>query len=256
MTMKVTVIGANGYVGRAITKLFEGFHEVTKVDPTLNLTTIPDDTELAVICVPTPVAKDNSCDTSIVEHVIKQDLKDYQGIILIKSTVEPGTTDRLILETGKRIVFSPEFVGESKYGDGEFNFGSKLQLQKYFIFGGETKDTSEMAEIYSEMCGPDRTYRQTSALSAELVKYMENSYFSTKLIYCYEIDQICKRLGIHYTKVREMMILDPRINKWHTTVFRSNKEPFGGKCLPKDTMAIIEAGKKMDTIQNCLNKLS
>ena len=243
--MKVAVIGAAGYVGNTVTKFFGRFHDLVKFDPMLGSKNSTRDQvnkcELSVICVPTNQLSTGECDTSIVESVVEW---VDTPLILIKSTVEPGTTERLAKKTGKNLVFAPEFVGETKYGDGIFNFGMNLQAQPFYIFGGDRKNTAQLVDIYSEMCGPDRVYRQTDFTTAELVKYMENSYFSTKLIFFYEIDQICKNLGVNFNEVREYVCLDKRVNKWHTTVFRGNKQPFGGKCLPKDTAAIAVASEK------------
>lgn len=163
-------------------------------------------------------------------------------LILIKSTVSPGTTDHLKSTTGKCIVFSPEYIGESTY-DVSGTFPTML-ASPFFTFGGSSSDTKEIASLFSVIGGPNKIYRQTDALSAELAKYMENSFLATKVVFCYEFDQICQAHDRDYQEVRELWLLDPRINSSHTSVFPGNKEPYSGKCLPKDLNAIIAAARE------------
>ena len=112
--MRIGVVGI-GVVGGACKFGFELLgHHVDVHDIVLN-TKLEDvlDTEAVYICVPTPRDQDGSCDVSIVEQVIN-DLQalNYQGVIAIKSTVVPGTTERLRQETGLNICFVPEFLRE------------------------------------------------------------------------------------------------------------------------------------------------
>ena len=97
--MKIGVIGSEGVVGGAVTYGMQKLgHEVKKHDVVLN-TTIRDveDTDVVYICVPTPSLSSGKCDTSIVEQVVEtlHQIK-YKGVIAIKSTVEPGTTKKLV----------------------------------------------------------------------------------------------------------------------------------------------------------------
>ena len=78
---------------------------------------------------------------------------------------------------------------------------------------------------------------------AEIVKYMENTFFATKITYCQEMYDLCERVGADWNTVREGWLADPRINPMHTAVFR-NDRGFGGKCLPKDTNAMAEYMRK------------
>ena len=58
------------------------------------------------------------------------------------------------------------------------------------------------------------------------------------------MNEICNLVGSDYNEVRELWLLDPRINKMHTSVFSGNDRPFGGKCLPKDTSALVSVAKE------------
>ena len=112
--MKTIGIIGYGYVGKAMAAFFNKHYYVTSYDPWVVGREYKEaiaGSNVALVCVPTP-SKNNRCDTSIVEEVIDWCEAD---LIIIKSTVEPGTTDRLIEKTGKHIVFSPEYCGESSY---------------------------------------------------------------------------------------------------------------------------------------------
>ena len=112
--MKIGVIGV-GVVGGACKFGFELLgHDVLVHDIALQ-TKIEDvlETEIAFICVPTPMGEDGSCDTTIVEEVVRTlSQLNYNGIVAIKSTVVPGTTEKLRTETGLNVCFVPEFLRE------------------------------------------------------------------------------------------------------------------------------------------------
>ena len=246
---KIAVIGY-GYVGKAFVKMLEGHYDVLAYDPAYNQSHDFDgvhfvkclndleDCVLAVVCVPTPQSPDGSCDTTYVRDSVKQ---LSTPLIVIKSTVTPGTTDELRTTTGKRIVFSPEYVGESKY----YNpfFGSDMKEVPFVIGGGTDKDCNDFFDLLIPILGPTKTYFKTTSLSAEVIKYMENTFFAIKLTFVNEMYNICQALGADWYSVREGWLLDPRVERMHTAVFPSDRG-FKGKCLPKDTQALVAAAKK------------
>lgn len=236
--MKVAIVGY-GYVGKAMFEFFKSKYDTIFYDPYLSDSCTKDqvnERELAVICCPTNEREDGSCDTRIVEEVI-----DWieSELILIKSTVAVGTTKRLKEKTGKRIVFSPEYIGESDYCTDKYDFNKFVVRTPFFTFGGDKEDTQRMVEIATPIGGPMKRYVQTDSTSAEIAKYMENTFFATKLVFCYEFAEIARANGCDFNEVRELWLLDPRINRSHTSVFATNTEPYSGKCLPKDTKAIV-----------------
>lgn len=240
--MKIAIIG-HGIVGKHFEELIKNHYSYCVYDS--KYVDFPDSAtkeevnscDLAVVCVPTPMADDGSCDTSIVQEVVYW-LK--VPLILIKSTVEPGTTDRLRKETSKRVVFSPEYVGESTY----YNpIMATMADEPFIIFGGEPKDTQALVDIFQPIKGPLCKYVQCSAVEAELAKYLENVFFASKVAFFNEYFDICEAFGVEYDKVRELFLNDPRITRIHTSVFK-NKRGFGGKCLPKDISALVKASEK------------
>jgi nucleotide sugar dehydrogenase len=208
--------------------------------------------DVAVICVPTPRGEDGSCDTSIVEDVLS---KLNNDLIILKSTVEVGTTDKLIEKYKKNIIFCPEFAGESTYWS-PYKFHTEVIETPHFIFGGDKNLTSKAIDIYMKIGGPTKKYMQTDTRTAEMVKYIENCFYATKVTFCYEVANICKEMGIDYNEARELWLLDPRINPMHTAVFKDNEKPFGGKCLlPYAKVEIIENNKvNFITLEDLYNK--
>ena len=236
--MKIGVVGY-GYVGKAVYNYFNDRHTVIYYDPFIDGSSTKEEInqcDIAFVCVFTPEKSTGECDTSIVTEVINW---IETPLICIKSTISIGYTDMIKKQTGKKVVFSPEYIGESTYDTGYFNFNKNMNNHSFFIFGGDKCDTRKMVELYTPISGPTKVYRQTDAKSAEIAKYMENAFFSLKTVYCHEMDQICKTMGSDYNEVRELWLLDPRMGPSHTCVFPNKDAPYDGKCLPKDIAALV-----------------
>ncbi|HSX02566.1 MAG TPA: hypothetical protein VLI05_04630 [Candidatus Saccharimonadia bacterium] len=233
---KIAIIG-QGYVGKAFKDFLRQHYDLTTYDPAHNAE-YPEaairECELAVICVPTPIGLDGSCDTSIVERALKR-LDNPR--ILIKSTVPPTTTERLRVQTGKKICFSPEYIGESTY----FNpIHQSIAETPFVIVGGPDDEVGYYFDIFEPVMGPHATYYSCSASEAELIKYMANSYLAAKVTFANEFYEITKTFGLNWHRVREGWLLDERVGRAFSSVF-ANKRGFGGKCLPKDVSGIVSA---------------
>lgn len=195
----------------------------------------PGRAELAIVCVPTPPMPDGSCDTSIVAEVV---CAVDAELFLIKSTVTPGTTQRLRFQTEKRIVFSPEYMGESRYWTpSQYPQPYTPMSHGFFIMGGDDRDCADIEDILLPRIGPATRFRFMTSLEAELVKYFENSYLAMKVTFANEIRTICEAAGARYHIVREGWIDDSRIGPMHTAAFK-DAPGFSGKCLPKDINAL------------------
>lgn len=239
---KIAIVGY-GYVGKGMYNLFKNHYNTIIYDPNYNNScTINDvnECDLAVVCVPTPKGDNGECDISYVEGVISW---IDTPLILLKSTVEVGTTDKLKEKFNKKIVFSPEYAGETTYWS-PYSFRENIVETPFFIFGGEKEHTSAMVDIFMPICGPTKVYKQTDTKSAELAKYMTNNFYAMKIAFCYEMYEIIKSAGCDYNEVRELWVLDPRLNPMFTSVFAENDRPFGGKCFPKDTSALASLAEK------------
>lgn len=224
---KVLIIGY-GTVGKNLYKEIEVYRpsiydKYTKLD---NRKT--DKYDLAFICVDTPLTSEDSLDTTEVVNAIKENDAD---IYVIKSTVPVGTTELMRIHSGKRLVFSPEYYGGTPHCN-NFDFG-------FTILGGEKHDCIAVQQILQECYDARHIFRITDSKTAELVKFMENSWIATKVSFCNQFYEIAKTYDISYEELRELFILDPRVNPAHTFVY-SEHPYWDTHCLNKDVPCIAE----------------
>jgi len=241
---KIAVIGY-GFVGKAIVDLFKYHYKMEIYDPAYleyNDKTKISKCDLAVICVPTEMKLDGECDLSIVEETIKW--VDVP-LILIKSTIPPGTTKYLVEKYKKRICFSPEYIGEGNYfvPFWKYPHPKELKYHDFMIIGGNREDCSDILSYFKPIMGPNAKYHITNSNVAELTKYMENCWGATKVTFCNEFYEIAQVFNVDFDELRELWLLDKRVERMHTLVFKE-KRGFGGKCFPKDVNAIIKASEK------------
>lgn len=210
-----------GWVGKAMHTLFP---DAIITDPAQGLTD-NQTCDVAFICVPTPLI-DGKLDTSIVEDVVKN---CQENLIIIRSTVMPGTTDRLAREYKKRIVFQPEYLGET------VNHPMTDQFSRPFIIlGGSEANMVEVIQLYQTVYNANVKIRQMWAYEAEVVKLSENRAIAFKVAQCQELYDVCDKAGINYYNIREAVYGDdPRFNLWWTFVY-PDKRGFSSKCIPKD----------------------
>lgn len=275
MNENIAIIGY-GYVGKAMANFFKNHYNVIVYDPILTNNgkksdvvksiqslglrhtidkSIINQCKLSVICVPTPRGVNGECDLTAINDTMEW---IDTSLILLKSTVEIGTTESLKQMYDKRIVFSPEYIGESSYyTPAPYDFHTDVTKTPWFTFGGDKDDTTEMVDMFLPITGPVKEYVQCTASEAEMAKYMENTFYATKIMFMYEMDRICNSMGIDFNTVRELWLKDNRINPMHTAVFRNKSEDFcfGGKCLPKDISALIEASKKFGYTPSLLEEV-
>lgn len=230
--MKNVAIVGYGSLGRSLGALFPGAVPYDEPEGIGSRDAV-NQCDFAYVCVPTPSRQDGRCDTSIVEQVVS-----WIGCpsIVIGSTVEVGTTRRLKSSTGKHIVFQP------MYGPGETPDHPFRQLRdaRWIILGGDRADTVPVSDLYKNVFNASVVIQQTTPETAEMTKYMENAFLATKVAFCNEMYDISTKFGVDYNELRELWLLDPRINRSHTFVI-PDKRGFGGKCLPKDISALVTA---------------
>tara|TARA_B100001564_G_scaffold157784_1_gene132554 strand:+ start:1191 stop:2021 length:831 start_codon:yes stop_codon:yes gene_type:complete len=255
--MKIGIIG-QGYVGTAIKVGFEPYYTVETYDKydgmksTVQLTDMVETCKVIFVCVPTPMNTDGTCHTDIVESVVKEidDRVDLANIpkptVVIKSTVPPGTTDRLHRKyKGVDVIFNPEFLTE-------MNFIEDFKNQSRIILGGVRRGTSLLRQVYSKVF-PHATIVKTNAKYAETVKYFINCFLGTKVSFANEMKMLCDEIDIDYDKVVEYATYDERLGKSHWAVPGPDGElGFGGHCLPKDISAIVNGYGDMELLQAVL----
>ena len=238
--MKIGIIG-QGYVGTALKVGFKDYYNVETYDKyDLTKSTqgsigkVVESTDVIFVCVPTPMRKDGTCYTGIVEEVIREINQTADGhIVVIKSTIPPGTTDRINAEyTKSTVIFNPEFLTEA-------NFIDDFKNQNRIILGGDRKGTSKVRQLYSRLF-PQATIVKTGAKHAEMVKYFTNCFLATKVSFANEMKHICDSIDLDYDKVVEYATYDERLGKSHWSVPGPDGDlGFGGHCLPKDLSAMV-----------------
>src|SRR3990167_7434477 len=170
---RVKIIG-NGWVGRAMSALFPN---AVVHDPTQGLYS-PEVADIGFVCVPTPL-KNGKLDTSIVEKVVKDSPEE---LIVIRSTVNPGDTDRWKKKTGKRLVFQPEYLGETPNHP-----MLDPSTRQFLIIGGDPADRRRLIELYHGVYNANVSIRQVTALEAEIIKLSENRAIAFKVAQCQEL---------------------------------------------------------------------
>jgi len=248
--MRLGIVG-QGYVGSAVREVFSKHYETNTFDLNGNcncetIGEVIDNSDIIFVCVPTPMNEDGSCYTDIVETVVKDinsvcNVRKYKDkIIAIKSTIPPGTTDRLNKENKYvSVIFNPEFLTEA-------NFIDDFKNQNRIIIGGQRPASTKLRQVYS-LAFPDATIVKTGSKTAEMVKYMTNTFLATKVSFANEMYNICSRLDIDYDKVVEYSTYDERLGKSHWAVpGPDGKMGFGGSCFPKDINALIQLGLELD----------
>ena len=230
--MNVGIVGL-GVVGSAVRYGLEKLgHNVVGHDISLN-TNIEDllDTEVAFLCVPTPSNEDGSCNTSIVRDVIEDLHKlNYSGIIAIKSTVSPGTTQDLIDKYNNySICFVPEFLRE-RCASVDF-----VENHDVCIMGTNNKDAQAIIKkVHGKL---PKNVIAVSPTEAELAKYYNNIYNATLVTFAHSFYEVCKSLGANYSNVKDAIVNREHIHDIYLDC-NDNFRGFGGMCLPKDTKAI------------------
>ena len=205
-----------------------------------------DKSKIIFVCVPTPMNKDGSCNTDIVEGVVKEinETVVYRNVsnvvVVIKSTIPPGTTERLNEECKNiQVVFNPEFLTEA-------NSINDFKNQDRIIIGGPRPASTRVKRLFYKAF-PKAHIIKTGSTTAEMVKYMTNTFLATKVSFANEIKMVCDKVDVDYDKVVEYAIHDDRLGKSHLQVpGPDGKNGFGGSCFPKDINALISVAEGFD----------
>jgi len=244
---KVGVIG-NGFVGEAICFAFSSIADmyIYDTDPSRCLSDIESvhNCDFVFVCLPTPMYEDGSQDLSYVESAFEK-AKD-KAVYILKSTVLPGTTENLTNQyPNLKIIFSPEFLTERT---------AKLDMltQSRIILGGELSLTEKVKTLFNERF-KIKNIIQTDSKTAELTKYMNNTFFATKVSIMNEFKLLCDKVGAKWEDALKGFVSDGRIGDSHLNVpGHDGKLGYGGTCFPKDVNALLFFSKKHDIELNTI----
>jgi UDPglucose 6-dehydrogenase len=188
--------------------------------------------DLVFLCVPTPSDPDGTCDVSAVEECAEW----ITCPLCVRSTIPPGTTDRLSAKNGRLVGFSPEYIGESRF------HGWREEAACGFLIVGGPDILFQLVRSLYESCSQQQLrYYHTSARTAELCKYMENCFLATKVAFVNQFFDIAHALNVEFDELRNLWLADPRIGDSHTRV--TAERGFRGRCLPKDLAALVATMK-------------
>jgi len=250
--MKTGIIGV-GMIGGALAQVLHApilydtgkkigsFEEVKRAD-------------IIFICVPTPYDESRGgFDLSIVEDVLSN--LGGEKIIVIKSTVLPGTTENLQKQYPQhKILFNPEFLVEKTAKEDMKNPDRQLV--------GFTDKSSDVGDLILKMLPRAPFERTMPATEAEMVKYFGNTFLSVRVVFANQMYDLCRRLDVEYDLVKEAAAADPRIGDSHFDVFHNDYRGYGGVCLPKDTRSLIQKGREvgaplelLEVVEELNNKL-
>lgn len=244
---KVGIIG-NGFVGESQAFAFSPIADVRiyDIDPLKSTTTLEDvhTCDFIFVCVPTPMKSSGEQDLSYVDSVFEH--ANSGPVYIIKSTVLPGTTKQLQTKyKDLNIIFNPEFLTERT---------AKLDMltQARIVLGGEREMTSKVELLYSSRF-MNRHFIHTDSTTAELIKYMNNSFFATKVSIMNEFYRLSNALGANWDDALYGFASDGRIGDSHLHVpGPDGKLGYGGTCFPKDVNAIVTLAEELGTPLNTI----
>ena len=249
---KIGVIG-NGFVGGAVKY---GFSPNTGCDaevrvydknPSKSTHTLEETvnkSDFIFLSVPTPANKDGSINLDILDGALndidKVHTREKDNAILIRSTVIPGTTWSLQTKYPQlNILFNPEFLTERS---ANFDFIN----QSRFIIGsngkmGSLMQSENFVKLIKDRFGDCVAIMETSYETAELIKYMSNCFFATKVSFMNEMYQISEKIDANWEDAVSGFVSDGRVGHSHLNVpGHDGKFGFGGSCFPKDIQAMID----------------
>jgi UDPglucose 6-dehydrogenase len=234
--VKIGIIG-HGMVGEVVNYGMRRIgHDTIVVDKKIAGTNLRQviDTDLVFVCVPTPGKPNGACDVSIVESVVRElSTFHYKGEVVIKSTVTPGTTERLSREcsgTDTKISFCPEFLKERS------RFVDFVENHDVCIIGAHEEDLSSFEKIKEAHGTLPKQFVWLSPTEAEMAKYFSNCFNALRIVFANQFYDACQAVGVDYSSVKNAITKRSNIGD-HYLDCTKNFRAFGGNCLPKDVNA-------------------
>ena len=242
----ISVIGL-GFVGGSMKKSFE-----IKGESVIGYDKFKENTDsftdclnsnIAFLALPTIYDEDKMTYDKSAIHEVCGDLEknNYQGIVVIKSTVEPTTTEGLAQKYNLKFVHNPEFLTAATAFEDFHN-------QTHIVLGKsknvQDKEIDVLEDFYKKNY-PDAEISRCTCTESESMKSFVNCFYSVKIQFFNELYLLCQKMGCNYDNVKDLMLKNKWINPMHTDVpGPDGKLSYGGYCFPKDTNALAEHMKR------------
>ena len=248
--MKTAVIGL-GFVGGSMKKSFEmkgasviGYDKYKEGTDSFEDCL---DSDIAFLALPTIFDEEQmSYDLSCI-HEVCTDLEKnkYNGLVVIKSTVEPTTTEGLIKTYPTlKFVHNPEFLTAATAFEDFHN-------QKHIVLGKGSNVVDEKVDVLEKFYRkyyPDAVISRSTCTESESMKCFVNCFYSVKIQFFNELYLLCEKMGCDYNTVKNLMLKNNWINPMHTDVPGvDGMLSYGGYCFPKDTNALLNHMKREGT---------
>ena len=245
---KIGVVG-NGFVGGAVKFGFSPqvgcdaevrVYDKNPAKSTHTLEETINESDFIFVSVPTPANEDGSINIDVLDKALSDinDVSNRDNCILIRSTIVPGTTRKLQQKYSQlNLLFNPEFLTERS---ANFDF---INQHRFIIGSGDSMSSAMASEEFSELLknrfGSCISILECTYETAEMIKYMNNCFFATKVSFLNEMYQIAEKSQVNWEQAVDGFVADGRIGHSHLNVpGHDGKFGFGGSCFPKDVQAL------------------
>ncbi len=251
--MKIGIVGI-GFVGGSMLKSFEekGISCFT-YDKFKNIGSLENvlDTDLLFLCLPTLFDEEKNNYNKDEIRITLQNIKNYKGLVILKSTIEPETTDTFSKEFPYlKICHNPEFLtARTAFED--------FHNQKHIVIGkGKNCDSVEILINFYKQYYPEAEISVCKSIESESMKIFCNSFYASKVMIFNEFYLLCQKNGSDFKIVRDLMLKNNWINPMHTIIPGTDGQlGYGGACFPKDTKALNEYMKKNNSPNKVLDNI-
>lgn len=233
--MNIGIVGL-GIVGNALYQvLSEKYKDVKRHDPAKGYYDKLTDADIIFICI-----NDKNANMNLVKEVVKRTIEENKkAIIVLRTTVLPGTTDSLIIKYKRVIVFMPEFLRE-------WNVIEDMIHPDKIVFGTENDKAFEILinvfKFKKEMTLTGSII-QVKPIEAEIAKLALNSLYLIKVVYAEQLFDVVKNYDCNYKNIYRIFQSDRQINERHLIPEHDGYRGAGGKCLPKDSNFMFHTAK-------------
>lgn len=230
--MNNAVIVGNGIIGRATGTMF-GIKDAYDIEPIRSNVSLEEVAKhrLIFICLPTPTINGEAEISGVIQVI--EDIEDLvegntHPTYVIRSTVTPGTADKIMKELKiDSVVSNPEFLSEDTWAN-------DIRNPDLIVVGGKSQERiTEVINVYKGRYKGVNIFRTTN-ITAEMIKYAINCFFSTKVVYANAIYDICQKVGANYETLKNAMYSNSNIARNHLVINYKGKRGVNGRCLPKD----------------------